>query len=313
MTLGFIFPGQGSQAVGMGRALAEVFRDARHTLQEVDEALKQNLSRLIAEGPEDELTRTENAQPAMLAVSLAALRVLEKQGGLDVASDCALVAGHSLGEYSALAAARALPLDVAARLLKTRGRAMQQAVPIGEGAMCALIGVDLEAASAIAAEAAEDEVCTVANDNAPGQVVLSGTATAIERALEIAPEHGARRAIKLAVSAPFHCSLMKPAVEIMREALADAAIARPVVPVVANVTAEPVVDPVRIGELLAVQVTGLVRWRESVLAMKALGVDTLVELGAGKVLTGLTRRIDKELTAVSVSDPHGVDSFLESR
>ena len=313
MTLGFIFPGQGSQVVGMGRTLAEAFRDARHTLQEVDEALKQNLSRLIAEGPEDELTLTENAQPALMAVSLAVLRVLETQGGLDVASDCALVAGHSLGEYSALAAARALPLDVAARLLKTRGRAMQQAVPVGEGAMCALIGVDLEAASAIAAEAAEDEVCTVANDNAPGQVVLSGTATAIERALEIAPEHGARRAIKLAVSAPFHCSLMEPAVEIMREALADAAIARPVVPVVANVTAEPVVDPVRIGELLAAQVTGLVRWRESVLAMKALGVDTLVELGAGKVLTGLTRRIDKELTAVSVSDPHGVDSFLESR
>lgn len=313
MTLGFIFPGQGSQAVGMGRALAEAFRDARHTLQEVDEALKQNLSRLIADGPEDELTLTENAQPALMAVSLAVLRVLENQGGLDVASDCVLVAGHSLGEYSALAAARALPLDVAARLLKTRGRAMQDAVPVGEGAMCALIGVDLEAASAIAAEAAEDEVCTVANDNAPGQVVLSGAATAIERALEIAPEHGARRAIKLAVSAPFHCSLMEPAVEIMREALADAAIARPVVPVVANVTAEPVVDPVRIGELLAAQVTGLVRWRESVLAMKALGVDTLVELGAGKVLTGLTRRIDKELTAVSVSDPDGVDSFLESR
>ena len=313
MTLGFIFPGQGSQAVGMGRALAEAFRDARHTLQEVDEALKQNLSRLIADGPEDELTLTENAQPALMAVSLAVLRVLENQGGLDVASDCVLVAGHSLGEYSALAAARALPLDVAARLLKTRGRAMQDAVPVGEGAMCALIGVDLEAASAIAAEAAEDEVCTVANDNAPGQVVLSGAATAIERALEIAPEHGARRAIKLAVSAPFHCSLMEPAVEIMREALADAAIARPVVPVVANVTAEPVVDPVRIGELLAAQVTGLVRWRESVLAMKALGVDTLVELGAGTVLTGLTRRIDKELTAVSVSDPDGVDSFLESR
>lgn len=313
MTLGFIFPGQGSQAVGMGRALAEAFRDARHTLQEVDEALKQNLSRLIADGPEDELTLTENAQPALMAVSLAVLRVLENQGGLDVASDCVLVAGHSLGEYSALAAARALPLDVAARLLKTRGRAMQDAVPVGEGAMCALIGVDLEAASAIAAEAAEDEVCTVANDNAPGQVVLSGAATAIERALEIAPEHGARRAIKLAVSAPFHCSLMEPAVEIMREALADAAIARPVVPVVANVTAEPVVDPVRIGELLAAQVTGLVRWRESVLAMKALGVETLVELGAGKVLTGLTRRIDKELTAVSVSDPDGVDSFLESR
>ncbi len=312
MTLGFIFPGQGSQAVGMGRALAEAFSAARQTLEEVDEALKQNLSRLIAEGPEDELTLTENAQPALMAVSLAALRVLEKQGGLDVASDCALVAGHSLGEYSALAAARALPLDVAARLLKTRGRAMQQAVPVGEGAMCALIGVGFEAASAIAAEAAEDEVCTVANDNAPGQVVLSGAAPAIERALAIAPQHGARRAIKLAVSAPFHCSLMAPAVEIMREALADAAIARPVVPVIANVTAEPVDDPGRIGELLAAQVTGLVRWRESVLAMKALGVDTLVELGAGTVLTGLTRRIDKELTAVSVSDPDGVDSFLET-
>jgi [acyl-carrier-protein] S-malonyltransferase len=266
----------------------------------------------MAEGPEDELVLTENAQPALMAVSLATLRVLENQGGFDVASACTLVAGHSLGEYSALAAARSLPLDVAARLLKTRGRAMQQAVPVGEGAMCALIGVGPDVASAIAAEAAGGEVCTVANDNAPGQVVLSGAAAAIERVAAIAPEHGARRTIKLPVSAPFHCDLMAPAAEVMAKALADITIAVPVVPVVANVIAEPVDDPGRIGELLVAQVTGMVRWRGCVLAMKAHGVDTLVEIGAGAVLTGLARRIDKELTAVSVSDPAGVDSFLES-
>jgi len=312
MSLGLVFPGQGSQAVGMGQALAEAFPEARKTLDEVDAALKQDLSRLMAEGPEDELILTENAQPALMAVSLATLRVLETEGGLDVASACSLVAGHSLGEYSALAATRALPVDVAARLLKTRGRAMQQAVPIGEGAMCALIGVGLDVASSIAAEAAEDQVCTVANDNAPGQVVLSGDAAAIERVMAIAPEHGARRSIKLPVSAPFHCSLMAPAAQIMTEALADVTIAAPVVPVVANVIAEPVDEPVRIGELLVAQVTGMVRWRECVLAMKARGVDTLVEIGAGTVLTGLARRIDRELTAVSVSDPAGVDSFLET-
>jgi len=312
MARAFVFPGQGSQAVGMGQALAEAFPAARHCLEEVDEALKQNLSRLMAEGPEEDLTLTENAQPALMAVSLAVLRVLESEGGVDIAEAARFVAGHSLGEYSALAAARTFSVNDAARLLKTRGRAMQQAVPVGAGAMAALLGVGLDQARALAEAAAEGEVCGPANDNAPDQVVISGAAAAIERAVALAPEHGVRRALPLQVSAPFHCAMMAPAADVMRDALEKVEMAPPVVPLVANVTAAPVGEPDRIRELLVEQVTGLVRWRESVLAMKELGVDTLVELGAGKVLSGLARRIDRELNALSVSDPAGIEAFLKT-
>lgn len=313
MVKAFVFPGQGSQAVGMGQELAGAFPDARLVLEEVDEALKQNLSRLMAEGPEDELTLTENAQPALMAVSLAVVRVLQRQGGIDLGKECAFVAGHSLGEYSALAAAGALRLDDAARLLKTRGQAMQKAVPVGAGAMAALLGANLETAAEIAAAAAEGEVCTTANDNAPDQVVLSGARAAVERAVAIASDRGVRRAIMLPVSAPFHCDLMAPAAEVMEEALAEVNMDRPAAPVIANVTAMPVEDPVEIRRLLVKQVTGMVRWREGVLAMKESGVDTLVELGAGRVLSGLARRIDRELSAMAVSDPDGVEAFLKNQ
>jgi [acyl-carrier-protein] S-malonyltransferase len=311
-TYAFVFPGQGSQAVGMGRALAEAFPAARHVIEEVDDALSQKLSKLMAEGPEDELTLTENAQPALMAVSMAVLRVLEQEGGLDIAGAAAMVAGHSLGEYSALAAARALTLADTARLLKLRGQAMQRAVPVGEGGMCALLGVGLDVAADIAEEAAEDGICEPANDNAPDQVVLSGSAGAINRAVEIAPAHGARRAIALQVSAPFHCSLMAPAAKEMEAALAEVPLSRPAVPLIANVSAGPVEDPDTIRGLLVEQVTGMVRWRESVAAMRERGADTVVEIGSGKVLAGLVRRIDRELGAVSVGDPAGVESFLQS-
>lgn len=313
MASAFVFPGQGSQAVGMGATLAAAYPDARHTLEEVDEALAQNLSRLMAEGPEDELTLTENAQPALMAVSLAVVRVLERQGGIDVATACSFVAGHSLGEYSALAAAGALGLGDTARLLKIRGQAMQKAVPVGVGAMAALLGIGLDDATLIAEEAARGDVCTAANDNAPDQVVLSGSREAVERAVEIAPGRGARRAIMLPVSAPFHCALMAPVAEVMAEALEAVEMAPPVTPLIANVTAEPVTEPGEIRGLLVKQVTGLVRWRESVLLMKENGVDTLAELGAGRVLSGLARRIDRGLSAVSVSDPEGVEAFLEGK
>lgn len=308
----FVFPGQGSQAVGMGMALAEAFSVARHTFEEVDDALEQRLSRLLAEGPEADLTLTENAQPALLAVSIAVLRVLEEEGGLDIGAAALCVGGHSLGEYSALTAARAFELRDAARLLKTRGQAMQLAVPIGVGGMAALLGADLDGAKALADAAAEGEVCAPANDNSADQVVLSGHATAIDRAVALAPDHGIKRAIPLQVSAPFHCSLMAPAADVMEKALADVDVAPPLVPVVANITARPTEDPGTITRLLVEQVTGMVRWRECVLTMKDMGVDTLVEIGAGKVLSGLTRRIDRDLTAVSVSDPDGVEAFLKT-
>ena len=297
----------------MGQELAAAFAEARSTLQEVDEALNQNLSRLMAEGPEDELILTENAQPALMAVSLAVVRVLERQGGIDLARNCSFVAGHSLGEYSALAAARALRLDDTARLLKARGQAMQKAVPVGDGAMAALLGVGLETARAIAEEAAGDGVCTAANDNAPDQVVLSGSRAAVERAVAIAPERGVRRAIMLPVSAPFHCRLMAPAADAMAVALGEIELVRPVVPVIANVTAAAVEEPAEIRDLLVQQVTTMVRWRESVLAMRQHGVDTMIELGAGRVLSGLARRIDRGLSAVSISDPAGVETFLKDR
>ena len=312
MALAFVFPGQGSQAVGMGMALSEAFPVARHAFQEIDDALEQRLSRLMAEGPEADLTLTENAQPALLAVSLAVLRVLEGEGGFDIGASVTCVAGHSLGEYSALTAARAFDLGDAARLLKTRGRAMQDAVPVGMGGMAALLGTELEGAQALAEAAAEGEVCSAANDNAPDQVVLSGHASAIDRAVALAPEHGIKRAIPLQVSAPFHCSLMAPAADVMRLALDDVIVAPPVVPVIANISAQPTEEPGTICRLLVEQVTGMVRWRECVLAMKDLDVDTLVEIGAGKVLSGLTRRIDRDINALSVSDPAGVEAFLKT-
>jgi len=311
MKRAFVFPGQGSQAVGMGRDLAAAFPAARHLFQEVDDALGQHLSRLMFDGPGDELTLTENAQPALMAVSLAVIRVLRREGGLDMAKAVAFVAGHSLGEYSALAAAEAFSAADAARLLKTRGRAMQQAVPVGEGGMAALIGVDFEQAQAIAREASDAGVCETANDNAPGQVVVSGALAAVEKAIRIAGEHGARKCVMLPVSAPFHCSLLAPAADVMQGALAEARILSPLVPLIANVTAGPVEDADEIRRLLVKQVTSTVRWRESVMAMKALGVDTLVEVGAGKVLTGLTRRIDRELTGMAVGTPEEVEALAK--
>ena len=313
MSCAFVFPGQGSQAVGMGRALAETFPAARQVFEEVDDALAQRLSRLMFEGPDSDLTLTENAQPALMAVSLAVVRVLEGEGGFILAERAAFVAGHSLGEYSALAAAGALRLADTARLLKRRGQAMQQAVPVGEGAMAALLGLDLEAAAAVAAEAAADTdaVCAAANDNAPGQVVVSGARVAVERAIAIAATRGARRSILLPVSAPFHCALMAPAAAAMKQALAEVALAPPAVPLVANVTASAVSDPETIRRLLVEQVTFMVRWRESVLYMKAEGVATLFELGAGKVLTGLARRIDRDLDAVAAGLPDEIEAALK--
>ncbi len=312
MTRAFVFPGQGSQRVGMGRALAEAFAPARELFEEIDDALDARLSRLMFEGPEADLTLTENAQPALMAASLAVVRVLEREGGLRLGAQCAFVAGHSLGEYSALAAAGGLAVGDAARLLRRRGRAMQRAVPVGEGAMAALLGLDLDAARAVAAAAAEGEVCEPANDNAPGQVVLSGSRAAIERAIAIAPEHGARRVIELPVSAPFHCALMAPVADEMAEALGETEIVAPAVPLIANVTAAPVSDPDEIRGLLVRQVTAMVRWRESVLAMAASGVDEIVELGAGKVLSGLVRRIDRAIAARSIETPEDVELFMKS-
>lgn len=312
MTRAWVFPGQGSQAVGMGRELALAFGTARDVFAEVDEALRQNLSRLMFEGPESELTLTENAQPALMAVSLAVVRVLERDGALALKRGVAFVAGHSLGEYSALAAAHALDLIDAARLLKRRGLAMQRAVPVGVGAMAALLGLEIDAARAVAQEAAQGEVCDAANDNGPGQVVVSGHKTAVERAIAIAAERGARRSIMLPVSAPFHCALMKPAADEMAEALAEVKLKEPLVPLIANVSAQAVRDPDAIKTLLVAQVTGLVRWRECVLAMKENGVDGIAELGAGRVLSGLAKRIDRDITTVSVGTPSEIEAFLKS-
>lgn len=296
----------------MGKALHDASQTARDVFGEVDEALKQNLSRLMFEGPLDELTLTENAQPAIMAVSLAVVRVLEKDAGIRLADKAAYVAGHSLGEYSALAAAGALEIAQTAKLLKLRGQSMQAAVPVGEGAMAALLGLDLADVQAVAAEAAGEEVCTAANDNAPGQVVVSGHKAAVERAIEIAKGRGAKRAMLLPVSAPFHCPLMQPAAEKMAEALATATIQAPFVPVVANVTAAPVSSPDEIRRLLVEQVTGAVRWRESVEKMVELGVDTFVECGAGKVLSGLIKRINRDAATVSIETPDDVDAFLKT-
>jgi [acyl-carrier-protein] S-malonyltransferase len=306
MSIAFIFPGQGSQAVGMGAELAKAYPQARAVFDEVDAALKQNLSSLMWDGPESELTLTENAQPALMAVSLAAMRVLAEKG-LKLPDRIAYVAGHSLGEYSALAAAGALNLADAARLLKTRGRAMQEAVPVGQGAMAALLGADLAQAQDLAKAAADGEVCEAANDNAPGQVVISGNKSAIERAVAIAPKFGARRAVLLPVSAPFHCALMQPAADAMREALAGVKIEEPEVPLIANVLASPIADPEAIRARLVEQVTGVVRWRETMLYLKANGVGTVYEVGAGRVLTGIARRFEG-IEARSVGTPDELEA-----
>lgn len=312
MSRAFVFPGQGSQAVGMGVDLAAAFPVAREVFQEVDEALKQNLSKLMREGPEGDLVLTENAQPALMAVSVAAARVLEKEGGKTLPQMAAYVAGHSLGEYSALAAAGALSLADAARLLKRRGLAMQKAVPVGVGAMAALLGIELEPALEACEEAAQGEVVAVANDNGGGQIVVSGHKAAVERAIEAAKAKGCKRGMLLPVSAPFHCPLMRPAADEMAEALEGVAIAPPRVPVVANVSADETSDPATIKKLLIEQVTGRVRWRECVLAMKGKGVDTLVEVGTGKILTGLVKRIDREMTGLAVNSPADVEAFLKT-
>lgn len=312
MTRAFTFPGQGSQAVGMGKELADAFPVAKAIFDEIDEALGQKLSTLMWEGPGDQLTLTENAQPALMAVSLAAMRVLESEGGWTLSDKARFVAGHSLGEYSALAAAGAFTVADTARLLKIRGKAMQAAVGVGEGAMAAILGLSFEDAVAVAKEAAGSDVCAAANDNADGQVVISGTKAAVERAAELAKAKGAKRAILLPVSAPFHCSLMQPAADAMAEALADMDVNAPCVPVVANVTATAVSDPAEIKKLLVEQVTSMVRWRECVKYLSAQGVTELVEVGTGKVLTGLTRRIDKSVSGHAVGTPADVSAFLES-
>ncbi|MBX3491048.1 ACP S-malonyltransferase [Parvibaculum sp.] len=312
MTRAFIFPGQGSQTVGMGRELAEAYASAREVFDEVNDALGQNLTKLMWDGPQDDLTLTENAQPAIMAVSLAVVRTLEKEGGFDLASKAAFVAGHSLGEYSALAAAGAFTLSDAARLLKIRGQAMQRAVPVGAGAMAAVLGLEYEAAAEVAAEAAQGEVCAAANDNGGGQVVVSGAKAAVERAIEIAKTKGAKRSMLLPVSAPFHCALMQPAADEMAEALAAVVLKMPAVPLVANVTASRVADPASIRQLLVEQVTGMVRWRETVLYMEAQGVGSYVEVGAGKALSGMVKRIASDPEILSVGTPADVEAVLKT-
>lgn len=306
----FVFPGQGSQAVGMGKALADASRHARETFQEVDDALGQHLFRLMTEGPEADLTLTENAQPAIMANAIATLRVAEREGGMHLAEKASMVAGHSLGEYSALCAVGSIDLATTARLLKTRGRAMQAAVPAGEGGMAALLGADLAIAQKIADAAAQGEVCSVANDNDPGQVVLAGSTAAIDRVIAIAKDHGAKRAIPLAVSAPFHCALMQPAAEAMAAALAETAIQTPLLPVYANVLAAPITDPQDISQRLVEQVTGMVRWRESVIAMAAAGADHFVEFG-GKVLAPMVKRSVDGAATHSLISMDDIESFLK--
>ncbi len=309
----FVFPGQGSQAVGMGKALADAFPAARSVFDEVDDALAQKLSTLMFEGPDADLLLTANAQPALMAVSLAVIAVLRAEAGLDLERDAAFVAGHSLGEYSALAAAGAIPVATTAKLLRLRGAAMQRAVKVGEGAMAALIGADPDLAAAVASEASHGaEICQVANDNGGGQVVVSGAKPAVDRAIEIAKARGIKRAILLPVSAPFHCALMQPAADAMAAALAETRIAAPVVALVANVTAAPVTDPAEIRDLLVRQVTGTVRWRESMAFMAGHGVSLFVECGAGRVLSGLVKRIADQAVGLPMGTPADLDSYKSS-
>ena len=313
MAVAFVFPGQGSQTVGMGKALAANFPAARAVFDAVDEALGAKLSGIIFEGPQEALTLTENAQPALMAVSLATLRVLETEAGLDLKRDAQFVAGHSLGEYSALAAAGAFTIADAARLLRTRGQAMQKAVPVGIGAMAALIGLEFDAAAAAAKAAAQGQVCQAANDNGAGQVVVSGDKAAVERAVEIAKTKGAKRAMLLPVPAPFHCALMQPAADVMAQALAKVSIKPPLVPVVANVLAKPISEPAEIVRALVAQVTGTVRWRESVACMAGAGVTSFYEVGAGKVLSGLIKRIAEGASASAIGSPEDIAAFKAGR
>jgi [acyl-carrier-protein] S-malonyltransferase len=313
MAIAFVFPGQGSQTVGMGKALAANFAPARAVFDDVDAALGDKLSTVIFEGPAETLTLTENAQPALMAVSLAAMRVLEAEAGVDLKRDAKFVAGHSLGEYSALAAAGAFSVADTARLLRTRGLAMQKAVPVGVGAMAALLGLDFDVASAVASEAAQGQVCEAANDNGAGQVVVSGDKAAVERAVDIAKAKGAKRAMLLPVSAPFHCALMKPAAAVMAEALGMVTVNKPVVPVIANVLAKPISEPAEIKRSLVAQVTGTVRWRESVAFMAGAGVQTFYEVGAGKVLSGLIKRIAEGASAAAIGTPDDVAAFKTAR
>jgi [acyl-carrier-protein] S-malonyltransferase len=315
MSIAFVFPGQGSQSVGMGKALADAFPASRAVFAEVDDALSAPLSRVIFEGPEGELTLTANAQPALMAVSMAALRALETEAGVDLARDVAFVAGHSLGEYSALAAAGSLSVADAARLLRLRGEAMQKAVPVGEGAMAAILGLDFDKVADAAAAGARDTsaVCQAANDNGGGQVVISGAKAAVEKAMEHAKAAGAKRAIPLPVSAPFHCALMAPAAEAMRVALEAATVRAPKVPLVANVLAAPIRDPAEIRRRLVEQVTGAVRWRESVAYMAREGVEVFYELGAGKVLSGLVKRIAESASGVAIGQPADIEAFKANR
>lgn len=310
MSTAFVFPGQGSQTVGMGKLLAEAFPAAKAVFTEVDDALGQHLSKIIWEGPEAELTLTENAQPALMAVSMAVIRVLETDYGVTLAKAAKFVAGHSLGEYSALAAVGTFTLADAARLLKIRGKAMQAAVPVGQGAMAALLGLDFATAAAVAAEAAQGDICQAANDNSDGQVVISGSKVAVDRACEIAKAKGAKRAILLSVSAPFHCALMQPAAEAMAEALNNVQMRKPSVPVIANVLAVPLTDPAAIKHALVAQVTGTVRWRECVAYMAQNGVNMFVEVGAGKILTGLAKKNAAQAVALNAGTPEEIAILL---
>ncbi len=312
MAQAIVFPGQGSQSVGMGKDLADAFTVAREVFLEVDDALSENLSKTIFEGPSEKLQLTENAQPALMAVSMAVVRVLQHEGRVSLAETFKYAAGHSLGEYSALCAAGSFDITTAARLLRTRGKAMQQAVPVGQGGMAALIGADLDQAKEIADQAAQGDVCVAANDNAPGQVVLSGTIPAIDRAIAIAAEKGIKRAVKLSVSAPFHSPLMRPAAQVMAQALASVEIKPPRFGVICNVTAQVQTDPQEIRKLLIDQVTGSVRWRESMLYAHENGVDEIVEVGAGKVLSSMAKRICPGLKGIALNTPQDIENFLKT-